>query len=110
MFGVAAEGGGGLLWVVIANRSWKVDVVKERAQDSTTIEEGNKARFGICPWEATWYPLIDPERRSIRFEKKRLRSRAKFERCRCVRGVFVSWEYFIGRARIVGHAVVRGLE
>ena len=98
MFRVAAEGGRGLLWVVIANRSWKVDVMKERAQDSMTIEEeGNKARFGICPWEATWYPLIDPERRSIRFEKKRLRSRAKFERCRCVRGVFVSWEYFIGR-------------
>jgi len=53
VFGVAAEGGGGLLWVAITSRSWKVDVVKGRARDSTTIEEGNKARCGKCPWEAT---------------------------------------------------------
>ena len=50
MFGVGAEGGGGLLGVMITSRSWKVDVVKdvmkERAQDSMTIE-GNKARFGM---------------------------------------------------------------
>jgi hypothetical protein len=109
--GVAAEGGGGLLWVMITSRSWKVDVLKERAQDLTIIEEeGNKARFGICPWEAMWYPPIDPEWQSIRFEKKPLRFRANFERCRCVRGVFGGWEDFIGRARIVGNAVVRGLE
>ena len=41
---------------MITSRSWKVDVMKERAQDSTTIEEeGNKARFRICLWEVTWY-------------------------------------------------------
>ena len=71
--------------------------MKERAQGSTTIEkEGNKARKGICPWEATWYPLIDPERQNIRFEKKPFRFRTKFERCWCVRGVFVGWKDFFG--------------
>ena len=42
--------------------SWKVNAVKRKLRVSTTMEEGNKVRFGMCSWEAIWYPLIDPER------------------------------------------------
>ena len=59
--------------------------------------EGNKTRFGMCPWEAMWYLHSDPEQRSIQFGKKPLRFRAKFEWYQRIRGVFVGWEDFVGR-------------
>jgi len=62
------------------SRSWKVDVVKRKKQVSTTMEEGNKARFGMCPREAMWYPLIDPEQRKYSIRKKPICFRVKFER------------------------------
>jgi len=57
-----AEGCCGWRPLYATSRSWKVNIVKRKPRVSTTMEEGNKARFGGCPWEAIWYPLIDPER------------------------------------------------
>jgi hypothetical protein len=56
-----AEGCCGWRSLSATSRLWKVDVVKRKTRVSATMEEGNKTRFGICPWEAMWYPLIDPE-------------------------------------------------
>jgi len=36
-------------------------VVAISLRDESFVES-EKARFGVCPWEAMWYSLIDPER------------------------------------------------
>ena len=71
-----------------------MDILKSKTRELTTMDEGNKAKYAMCSQEAM---LIDPERRSIRFRKKSLRFRAKFERCWRVGGVLVGWEDFVGR-------------
>jgi len=57
-----AEGCCGWRSLYVMSHSWKVDVVKRKPPVLTTMEEGNKPIFGVCPWEAMWYLLIDPER------------------------------------------------
>ena len=57
-----AEGCRGWRSLYATSRSWKVNVVKRKPRVSMTMEEGNKARFEVYPWEAIWHSLIDPER------------------------------------------------
>jgi len=69
VFGFAAEESRGLLWVAITlcdesfvESGCREEEAQRKPRVSTTMEEGNKPIFGVCPWEAMWYLLIDPER------------------------------------------------
>ena len=98
------EAGGCCGWCSLSEASrWKrMNTVKRKKRESTTAEEGNMARSGMHPQEAMWVSAYWSWVAKYSIREKSLHFRAKLERCRRVRSVFVGWKDFVCWVRIVG--------